>query len=345
MSGFDYGSLSVVDVAASTRSRKCNADRYGGMYEMLKRVEAWLLERGFDIGLPEQLPPYDSRGIWPYGHHSAYYAASFRDRYVAGVRGDCLVVLGSAPCSMRIRTSRPILVVLRPCGKMAGQVVSSDLVGMCESLGITLVIKGVTASLASELTSSSGRIRGYTKGECWHPAARFDDQTFPEVVLHRPAKLTYGSDGTMGFERVSVIKGRAVELYCVYREWLRWFVQRHEKWQSEDLEDFYSCWLRRTESSGFGIGLCYLRNGSPAAFVLGDFVKADQIDLWVALATKQYNTFTRDVLEDAVRECWVRGAHYVNLGGSEEAGLHWFKTTSFKGCELIRMSHLVVNGD
>jgi hypothetical protein len=307
-------------------------------------VESWLDAHGFVLGLPDELEKLDSEGPWPYGHHSAYYRASMRGNFISGTKDGVLIIGGLAPTSISLQTPNPVFVILRPYGKNVASIIKHEMVRMSRSLKLTLIIKAVDTDLASTLIDDSASIRSYNWGEYWHPAAPLDDQTFSEVVLDRPLVLQPHHNICSNLFREPLQRGQLYLLREINRKWLRWYVKRHCQWGGDNLDAFYSAWLKRLETAEFDICLLYRRFGSPAAFVLGDFVNSKQVDLWVALATQQYNGFTRDFFSDTIQYCWNLGAQFINLGGSELHGLHWFKTTSFGTSKLIQMTHIVVDG-
>jgi hypothetical protein len=177
--------------------------------------------------------------------------------------------------------------------------------------------------------------------------ARYDDQTYPEVVIDSFATNFNKRFNVEGVERrslsdwVSEIDRFEFEVREVLENWKPWFERRHEGWIDRAFRGYYESVTHRSMLKACDVCSLYWYENRPVAFVSGNIVGPTQVDLWAAFTTTGVDRrLSRHIIYDVITMCAEKGYHWVNLGGSEEESLHWFKTHLGKHV-LIERTHVV----
>lgn len=285
-----------------------------------------------------------------YGASECYYKTRSRGRgiYFGDREGQVFFCIYPAP-DFTVQILGPTLVVLRPeLGPQADLAQFSEACrAICRSLGVRIVVKNVSESLARKLSNLG--FRPYAEGEVWHPAEPLDEETYPQVVwwMKGPVEVEWekiqGKLKQLGVELVEGFPGReAVE--DLYGRWQEWFLKRHGEVDLRHFESFNEAVLERFEQ-GHCIW-CLRQEGSKQlkAVLLGERPECGQLDVCHLLA--EPGRWSRLVLQaSALRSATGLGAFILNMGGSETYGLHFFKVRGsvdlVTELYLIRATHLV----
>ncbi|NNE09121.1 MAG: hypothetical protein HKN20_11225 [Gemmatimonadetes bacterium] len=306
--------------------------RHGFQIGTASHSHAPLRERNVRPGLPQ-----------PFGGAPAYYLATSRDRAVWAEREGWALCFVELPETAALNPGRhkATVVLLRPVAP-DGDELARVLVDLASALAIRIVIKNYGIAAAGGLAARGIGFRAYGRTEHYHQQAKWDDQTFPEVIYDLESlRLGHGSDGA--FARPTVDEARAF-----IDRWSREYVVRNPEWDAYSVQSFYNGALDRLVNDSDYV--CYAApNGLPGGLVVADRVSDSQVDVWVCAAASgdvpvSPNTWSRALYLRFFAQCAADGVRFVNLGGSETASLHWFKSRLLGEMRplLLERTHLVL---
>lgn len=291
----------------------------------LPMVAQWLRSHGFEIRRPDTIPNLRlPKEIEPYGCHVSYYEAALRGECVWGLAdGGVCWCIGCAPQTVRAEGDRPVIVLMRPCANPLVPHLRHFVPRLVRDLGYLVIMKNVGEVEAEELVTASGAFRPYSTDECWHPTARSDEQTFPEVVLDVSKSGIANRPDVLLRRRAEAPDEQLVSR--LFDEWLAWFLDRHPAWNEWELRPYYFYWLGEGRFARYRYAFIYECDGKAIGFACGDKVGEDQAQFWTCLVPPGARVSTRAVYADFFGAAASDGVRWVNLGGSEERSLHRFK--------------------
>lgn len=309
--------------------------------DVLAEVTKWLEHKGFLFDTdPVGLLPYCSQEPEAYGMHIVYYQIASRGnfRVCAGKHGRITLML--PPATLKLRTRRPVIVVLRPIvhDSHAFWLMLREL---SMDLGVAVVLKNVSNSDAEAATRIG--FRGYMDDEGWSTIAQQDDQSFPDVVLDisSPGLISkHQSSINVSFSEVNAIDVWPLALE-LFNRWYDWFVSRYPTWGDWGILDFYRNSFDLSVVRKFNFSFIGQANGDITAFCAGSYINKVQCDLWICVTAEHPKGMSRVFYRWVSQRLFERGVRYLGLGGSEQAGLHWFKS-HLGPHRLLSRRHLVI---
>lgn len=294
-------------------------------------------EAGFLPGAGARRRPSEAPSA--YGLHSSYSEISARgeEMVLGGAVGS--FALMAAPESVTVETDRELLCVLRPEIEDAAEF-WPRLGRAARQLDRAFVVKSVDCSVANA-AAGTGLARLYRDGEGWSAVARYDDQTFPEVVLDltRPGAAA-DCDPAVTFERLEPQQAYTAAREVV-RMWLEWYLDRHAEYARDEIVSYYDFALSRPVLDRMDDHFVACMGSRPVAFAASSRIAGDQADLWVCLTTADSPCLSRAFLGHIRRELSAEGVRYLGLGGSELRSLFHFKRR-LGGKTLLHRTHLLV---
>lgn len=279
----------------------------------------------------------------PFGGAPAYYLATSRDSAVWAERDGWALCFVGLPETATLKAGRheATVVLIRPVAPNDDEL-ARVLVDLASALKIRVVIKNHGIAASGGLAARGIGFRAYGRAEHYHELAKWDDQTFPEVIYDLES-LRVGAGESGAFARPSVDEARAF-----IERWSDEYAARNPEWDSYSVQSFYNGALDRLVTDSDYV--CYAApNGLPGGLVVADRVTESQVDVWVCAAASgdvpiSPNTWSRALYLRFFAQCAADGVRFVNLGGSETASLHWFKSRLLGETRplLLERTHLVL---
>ena len=309
--------------------------------DAVQRTISWMLHAGFKLAAPVRLSSYDDSQNWPYGHHLNHYDVACRGQAIWLSKEEFTLVLSPAPRSLRVKCEIPTVVIYRPWGSATIEWLVSNVDQICQELNLCVIIKSVPTSIIGQLPSRTS-LRTYSDNECWHECAKFDDQTYPEVIIESTlGKFIEHRANRLCLEVNRPLATKAEFLNQIFEQWLSWYLKRNRQFDDQLILSYYKNWLATRKINESDVCMTFSLNDELVAFTLGNFVNSEQIDLWVSLSLQRNHRLPAAVLRQSVLECFRLNAKRVNLGGSEGKSLHDFKCKCFGIQHLREMTHLI----
>jgi hypothetical protein len=269
-----------------------------------------------------------------------YYDAALRGQFTCGWNDDAFLCFGENPVELGLDGRWPTLVLIRPIVRRGLDKVADVLQSACRELGVRIVAKNIGSETAQSFCSSHQGFRFYEETEYWHKAAKFDDQTYPEVVIELGKGLPVAARGPV----INVTRAGgcadARHLRRVFQDWISWFQSRHAVWERVQMKRYYDMFISPNRLARYDFSFLYWFQDRPCGYACGDWVADRQVDMWVCFCSFTPAELSRAIFLDFFEKCRNAGAQYVNLGGSEEEGLHEFKV-KLAPHALLERTHVI----
>ncbi len=301
-------------------------------------VEAFLHE-AFQKGFGP--PPPDSDQPLAYGFHPLYQDLAGRGKSVALHNVSAAFAVMPVPSYTVTDAHGACACILRP------EIVHPrefwrSLRCVARATDVALIVKSVAEQEAKEAVEAPG-VRSYRSNEGWSPVARWDEQSFPEVILdlNRRGARSVVLPNTE-FHECSPADALRLGRRAADR-WMDWYLLRRQEFPRVDLQSYYNHALRKQALYRADFRFVCLHLGEPAGFAYASRISDRQVDVWVCLAAGEPPLLSREFLRYLRRFFAEQGFSFLGLGGSELRSLYHFKRR-LAGRRLVRRTHLVVTG-
>lgn len=201
----------------------------------------------------------------------------------------------------------------------------------------------------------------YLIGDCWSERFKYDDDTYPEAIVHIPTALALkGSKFKLLKYRINALRRRhriLVEKYTpiifadgikVWQKWSASFVKRFEKELKANPLDAHSIDLHKTyverlssiyDGKNVFSYMLYI-DGEPHAFTLAEKVSPSTIGFYSNISSNTHQGLSELLLYEAFARALQAGFTYANLGGSEFESLFNFKKKFAP--KLVQKTHAIL---
>ncbi len=297
-----------------------------------------LCEAGFRVGFSAADRAADEP--LAYGHHPICYELTSRGAGVLVESEQAAFALSPPTATLTLTGDRPVLCLIRPEIRRPDEFWKTA-ASLARRLEATLVVKSVSPAQA-EIAAEMAGARPYSAGEGWADEARWDDQTFPEVVLDlKPDSWRRESDDRrVEFESVDPTTA-GPEFREISLRWMDWFEQRRPEFSRVAVQRYYEAMLSDGVLSQVDYGFLVRFGGRPAGFAVISEVSDFQVDLWTCLTLEEpakLAQFFYSYLRENLR---AKGYLWMGLGGSEHRSLFHFKRC-LGPRRTLKRTHLVV---
>ena len=272
-----------------------------------------------------------------YGRHVVYYALSSRGRSRWATHWSGSLAVVNEVGRIAPGFDREAIVAIRPDIREP-YTFGTLLLEAATTMRRRIVVKNVSLEDAAALISAG--LRSYGIDEYWSAGCRYDDQTFPDVVMEIvDDQCDRSYDGRHRLVRETPSELRA-EAKALYTRWLSWYLRRYPSCDAESLIGFYETMFGREVFESAELCFAMRQAQDLTGVCVGSLIGVDQVDLWIALTKPEPRRSSVDMFRLVGRALAREGVRYIGLGGSEERGLHRFKL-GLGPCRLFERTHLV----
>ena len=229
---------------------------------------------------------------------------------------------------------------------------------LSKSLNTPIVLKQVTKHLFHTLLEYG--FRSYSESECWDQYSKFDDQTYPEIVLRTDhyvsANYARGSikDQVNANEyyieesdlsKIDQRESVKEEIFRVFYDWLRVFLKRFPNAINKNFVSWNLLTFDAMISDEL-MTLLSIKNKTGKTIGIFSLIKTSsyQFDVVFSFISEFAGNFQRVAYDMLIS--WIQKNYnqciYLNLGGSELKSLYEFKK-SIGSCEELETYHLVLS--
>jgi hypothetical protein len=286
-----------------------------------------------------------------HGNNPIYYQTACRRLWLRFYDGETFISI-----TTRFQGRHPFVLV-KPLGARTAEKCLHLAEQLFSLTGEKVIVKNISEQEYCKL-----RVLGfsnYTPDDGWDSVARYDDQTYPEIVIrtgdlvnkkgrsYRSLRrdVRSGLESGLTLELCDPSQHRA-EMENVIKTWRFSFLARHPTEEEQNLVHFYDYFIETRETvvtrREMLTWLCRSK-GNPIGFTCGVSKSAHALDLYANPCLPEQRNAPATMLCMVLEHAHALGYEFVNLGGSETIGLHRFKRKFSPFKELERF-HAVYYG-